>query len=208
MVGKIEELVLEKLPPIYVITCSETPDREAYIRRHLMDFGLTATFFYGLHGKTWGLLPHGDISSPAAALILSQWALWQALECRPAGESEWIILQDDAILPPMFRTVFSRLYRGLQPDWQFVYLGHYAEVQPSMPFGTVADFRGHFIGGLHAYMVRRSALRVLIDTNKQLVKRLDRQVNAESLPQLNVVVCQPSLIRQLSADGDIESSLA
>src|ERR1700722_3131345 len=43
------------LPPIYCITCWQTPERTHQAARHFRELGLQVQFFPGIHGRTFGL---------------------------------------------------------------------------------------------------------------------------------------------------------
>lgn len=190
------------IPPIYVIFCKELGDRFQKCRNHLSRLGLNATFFPGIHGKTWGL-KGSCISQGHTGLNLSHWWLWQFLGARPEQENEWIILEDDAWLPDDFVEVFQNSRRRLPEDWQIVFLGHYqtGEIVP-LPNGEL--YTGNTT---HAYLVRRSALTILIDTNKQTDRAIDQNIAMHSLPKLKYYCSSSSMVRQRSIEGIWRGSL-
>jgi GR25 family glycosyltransferase involved in LPS biosynthesis len=193
------------LPPIFCITCRQTPERTALAARHFRECGLDVQFFPGIHGQTFGLRtvheakPSYRMPSGHVGLVLSHYMLWQTLVFLP--HEEVLILEDDAEFPPDFRSRFSQAFGELPDDWQFVHVGSVGtELKPrrhlspnvcmvDMPFGT------------HAYLIKRSVLPFLLATNHQARTHIDIQIAQNSLPGMRSYVFFPSLVSQHSAAG-------
>ena len=188
------------LPPIYCITCSQTPERTAKASSHFRERGLDVQFFPGIHGETFGLrtvLPAGaDYYMPAGhvGLVLSHYMLWQTLAYLP--HEEILILEDDAYFDPDFPARFQEAYADLPPDWQFVFVGSVATEGKS--FHRISARVGilRYPCGTHAYLVKRSILPFLLRTNHQARNHIDLQLIENSLPALSCYTFTPSLVKQ------------
>lgn len=211
------------LPPVYVLYCAELPDRFAGIRREIIASGLTAQFWRGYHGRTWGLrtvhefAPGQHIPSGHVGLNLGAWALWQHIylcedrDARP--DDAVIVLEDDAVLPPQFDLTVLEVLEDLEgnyPHWQLVFLG-LAEREPHVwgkvtkRIGSKPDSRFcqlHEPFGTHAMMLRRSAFGVLLDNMTIAERNLDQQLWQRVLQPglLNWCAILPSLIEQRTFD--------
>lgn len=196
------ETMKSDMPPIYVIVCEEMGERIAEVKEHLDNLGLDYSFFPGIHGKTWGL--QGRRLAPGqTGLQLTHWWLWRFLETRPKEENEWIIFEDDVLLPHDFSKVFPKFRQKLSADTQLVFLGHYQTGE------TIKLPNGELYTGCqtHAYLVRRSALPVLIETNKQTDWATDMNIAMLALPRLKWHCCYPSMARQKTIEGTWKGSM-
>lgn len=165
----------------YCITCSQTPERTRLAAEHFAERGIAVEFVHGIYGpaffgRSQHLLP-GYIGN-----ILSHLMLWGELLRRRVPEA--LILEDDAWLEPNFGERFAQEYAQLDGA-DFAFIGW----QPTPP-----DHR--FTRGTHAYLVRASALPVLIRTNQRAIAPLDRQIAYLTLPFLRWRKLAVSLVGQ------------
>ncbi len=175
------------IPPTYCITCTQTPRRRPVAERHFAEVGLSVRFVQGVYGRVWDI--PGDMG-----LNLSHWMLWQ--HCLLASHAEAIILEDDCVLVDDFRQQFAAVRATLPDDWQMVFLGS---------LGTGALERKPVIEGLvkvdypigtHCYLVRDSALPILLEANQQANQPLDLQMHRTSMHLVNHYTAWPSLAGQ------------
>jgi GR25 family glycosyltransferase involved in LPS biosynthesis len=189
------------LPPIYCITCRQTPERTRLARKHFSTRRLDVQFFPGIHGKTFGLSAGYNGASRMLAeeigRLLSHYMLWQTLAYLP--HEEILILEDDARILADFPIRFRRAYRDLPRDWQFVFLG--AVATEAKRDEQIADSEGvmSYPSGLHAYLVKRSVLPFLLETNHQAAMPIDRQLMTNSLPAIKCFTFVPALVKQRQA---------
>ena len=121
--------------------------------------------------------------------------LWQTLTYLP--HEEIMILEDDAWFEPTFRSRFRRAYADLPKDWQFVFVG--STFVLASPSGSgITDHVGvmRYPCGLHAYLVRRTALPFLLHTNHEARNHVDFQLMENSLPGMKCYTFTPSLVKQ------------
>lgn len=203
---------MTNLPPIYCITLPQTPSRTKWASEQFKRLQLPAVFFNGIHGNTFGLEsryvynyepspnPHASISSGHIGLILSHYMLWTHLW--HAGVEEALILEDDAIFCAHFPSVFEEYYCQLPADWNFCHVGHVGiENKPTVPINDKI-IKANFPFGTHAYLVKRDALPVLIETNHLAWGPLDIQIGCRSFNRLNYYSFKDSIINQHTAQGN------
>ena len=187
-------------PPIFCITCRRTPERWKQTQAHLVSVGLDVTPFYGIHGQTMGLRtahplrPGWYITAGQVGCFLSHYMLWQTLTFLP--HEEVLILEDDAFVEPDFQDRFAEAYADLPEDWQLAFVGsiNSRNLKPQQLTPRVAVLEYPY--ATHSYMIRRSALPVLLETNQRLYAPLDVQLIEHALPRLKVYTFWPSLVRQ------------
>jgi GR25 family glycosyltransferase involved in LPS biosynthesis len=189
------------LPPIFCITCAQTPKRTALARRHFRERGLNVHFFPGIHGEPFGLRTvlqsHNLMLEGHVGVLLSHYMLWQTLAYLP--HEEILILEDDAWFEADFRARFRRAYDELPRDWQFVFVG--AVRMKGKPVERLTDCVCvmRYPCGLHAYLVKRSVIPFLLQSNHQARLPLDYQLIENSLPAMKCYTFLPSLVKQRSA---------
>jgi hypothetical protein len=116
------------------------------------------------------------------------------------GHEEAIVFEDDAFFGPMFHREYERARRRLPDDWQVCYLGwlhsgHDRDMKQvrdciytvnGCPFGT------------HAMLLRRDAVRILLDTQRDTNDHIDISIHKHSLPKLKTYFVYPSIVAQRS----------
>lgn len=218
------------MTPTYVIACDELPDRKAAAVDHLTARLGPNGFrvWRGIHGRTWGLEttrefePGRRISPGHVGLNLGHWTLWNHLYHSTRFDDQmFLVLEDDAVLPPDWHAalgaVMGDLYRAFYregaayPHWEFVFVG-LAETEPHVwhkvtarvggPDSRLCRIADPF--GTHAYLVRRSALPVLIDRMCAAERNMDQQLYRNVLRDDRVTwaAVLPTLVRQRTFDYD------
>jgi hypothetical protein len=202
-IAQVRKGLASDLPVMFCITCWQTPLRSALALEHFRERRLSVNFFPGIHGATFGLRttlharPRYQMPAGHVGALLSHYMLWQTLAYLP--HEEIMILEDDAWFEPDFRSRFRRAYADLPEDWQFVFVG--ATVMLGKPFERITDRVGvmRYPCGLHAYLVKRSALPFLLHTNHEARNHVDYQLIENSLPAMKCYTFTPSLVKQRSA---------
>jgi GR25 family glycosyltransferase involved in LPS biosynthesis len=192
---------------MYCITCSAS-GRTERTASHFQQHGLDVTFVEGIQGSKWGLRTvleanpeDGYIMSAGnVGCTLSHYMLWQALFL--LGVEAALIFEDDVRLEVDFKKRLQRALGLLPEDWQMAYVGSFGtEFKPIQwarpPWARVLD-----PFGLHCYLVRRSVLPILLETNREARTHIDIQIIENSFPRLSYYVCWPSLAGQHSGEGN------
>jgi hypothetical protein len=213
---------MNKLPKIFCLTLKDTPKRKEYAEQHFKQNGLDVEFFEGINGKKFGLrtiLPYKDdnpdgpdyfIKQGRIGCLLSHYMLWQTLWHLPYDEI--LILEDDAILCDNFHEKFMEFKNKLPNDWQYVFVGHCClppeEYQIKISDNIITTTHSPMC--THAYMIKKSSIPILLDTNHQAWAAVDIQIQKKTLKVLKHYVFLPpladqmSLLKQTSTDISID----
>lgn len=195
-------------PAIYCITCSQT-ERPAKAREHFAAAGVPARFIQGFYGRSWGLEtrlwahqnpPDGfKIDTGHIGLCLSHWMVWQIALDR--GLDEVLICEDDAIFCPDFLNQYSQHRAELPADADIWYVGSLGSDHLRHATANLRhlDHRGPH--GTHCYLVRRSALPVLLECCQEARVYIDQSINGNAMPHLIGYASAPSLVGQHSYEG-------
>ena len=197
------------VPRTFCVTLRETPKRKEEAIKYFEQVGLKAEVFDGIHGESFGLktnIPNYNIlqgreyfiTQGAVGCILSHLTLWNILLHQP--EDEFLIVEDDVKLCDDFYEKFAKFKLELPEDWEIAYLGYL------LPSGESVDAAAHVSENVvictpmctHAYMVKKSALKTLIETNQLAWSPLDIQIGERSLPKLNHYASKVPLVTQRS----------
>lgn len=197
------------VPRTFCITLRETPKRKEEANKYFNQVGLNVEFFEGIHGESFGLkstIPNYDklpgreyfITPGAVGCLLSHLTLWNILIHQP--EEEFLIVEDDIQLCDDFFEKFAKFKLELPNNWEMVYVGYL------IPGGGHGGDVTHVSENViitkpictHAYMIKKSALKVLIETNQLAWSPLDIQITERSLPKLNHYAAKTPLINQRS----------
>ena len=198
------------LPKIFCLTLKDTPKRKDYAKNHFKQFGLDVEFFEGINGDKFGLkttIPYKDdnpdgpdyfIKQGRIGCLLSHYMLWQTLWHLPYEEI--LILEDDAFLCENFQEKFLEFKKDLPDDWQYVFVGHCClppnEYQIKVTDNIITTTHPPMC--THAYMIKKSSIPVLLDTNHQAWAAVDIQIQKKTLKILKHYVFMPPLIEQVS----------
>lgn len=197
------------IPRTFCVTLRETPKRKEEAQKYFEEIGLKAEMFDGLHGASFGVKPtipnyttlpgrEYFITQGAVGCILSHLTLWNVLQHQP--EDEFLIVEDDVTFCEGFAEKFAQFKSELPDDWEFVYVGWYPiGGGASDNFIRVTDnITIRPVNCTHAYMVKKSALQKLIDTNQLASDTLDNQIRNRSFSKLHHYTFEPSLVTQRS----------
>lgn len=205
--------------PTFVIHCAELPERTSAARAVMQAHAVDAKFFRSVHGKTWGIEttreyePGHRISPGHVGLNLGHYFLWQHLWL--SGYETALILEDDITFPDdwhrKLQQVLDELTRDV-PDWQLCFVG-LAEVEPHVWTKVTERIGGADSRlcrlcdpfGTHAYLVRRSALPVLLDRMTVAERNMDQQLYQRVLKDNRITWCAvlPTLVKQRTFDYEL-----
>lgn len=206
---------MNTLPKMFCVTLKQTPERRLHASNHFKEHNLDVEFFEGIHAKSFGLhtlIPYMDdqpnwkvgegtpyyISQGHVGCILSHYILWKVLSYLPYDE--FLIFEDDVWLKDNFIEKFTRAKSELPHDWQYVFVGHCC-LEPERLRTKISD---NVIKTTtppmctHAYMIKKTALPVLLDTNHVAWSNIDIQIQKRTLQHLSYYVFYPMLADQKS----------
>jgi len=201
---------MNKLPKIFCLTLKETPKRREYAENHFKQYDLNVEFFEGINGGRFGLktkIPYKDdnpagpdyfIKEGKIGCLLSHLMLWKTI--LHSNYDEILILEDDVVLCENFKEKLIELKNKLPDNWQYVFVGHCclvsSEHQTIISDGIVVPYYPPMC--THAYMIKKSSIPILIETNSQAWAPVDIQIQKKSLTLLKYYVCNPPLVNQIS----------
>ena len=201
---------MSSLPKIFCLTLKDTPKRREYAEKHCKQHGLDVTFFEGINGAKFGLkttIPYKDddpdgpdifIKQGRIGCLLSHYMLWQTLWHLP--HEEILILEDDVFLCEDFEKRFLEFKKQLPDDWQYVFVGHCCLPPEDYQLKVTDNIitTTHAPMCTHAYMIKKSSIPVLLDTNHQAWSAVDIQIQKKTLKILKHYVFMPPLVEQVS----------
>lgn len=170
--------------------------------------GIFPELVHGIDGAAWGLattIPYADdggmsykIGASAIGNLMSHYLAWLLFE--RDGVEEALILEDDAIPCPDFDERLALARESLPEDWQWVHVGclGWDDKPRRQVAGPVWVVEHPF--GTHAYLLRRSALHVLLTTQQRAWAPVDIQLAKLAWPLLHTYTLLPSLVRNGSQD--------
>ncbi len=191
-------------------TQKTSPTSTSRVREHFAERGVDAQFFYGIHGPKLGVettLTY-EVDNPGTGFKigakptgcwLSHRALWAALLLLP--DEIFFVLEDDAEFPENWRTMVNQAVHDAG-DFDILYVGSCCtEGKPTRHIaGNVYEVKWPLC--THGYIVRRSALHVLIETldAARLYAPIDIALAFHSLPKLKTRVVKPRILDQFNTE--------
>lgn len=190
-----------------VITMHGSP-RISHIQNHFKENGIDDyRFFYGLDGPKSKLATtvSYEIDKPDSKLTLhpksigcfmSHWMLWKALDFDPNTPDVIYVFEDDVLLRPNWRETVERALTKLPEDWDILFPGSCC----------AGDRRGkeydwNLFEGLplctHFYIVRKKAIKILIESNEEVRYPIDIQLYYRSWPLLRSFIIFPRVADQV-----------
>lgn len=200
------------LPKIFCIYCRELGRKEA-AEQHFKACWLDVVFVEGIHGKTFKIQSSEPctidrekdkngkewvISKGHQGLLLSWYMvlthIWHL------GLEEAIVLEDDAFFHPQFKQQYADARKDFPANAQLVYLGWLQRHQRPLKQvnGCVYRMTEGCPFGTHAIWLHRTAVRTLLDTQRNGALHIDVSIWKRSLPLLDWYVLNPSLVTQRS----------
>ncbi len=194
------------LPPAFVISLLASTDRRKTFTDAAQKAGLPFSFFDAVDGNAIDCKleetprdSRGNRTSKGAlGCSLSHMALWRQLHESKDGD-EWLIFEDDAMLTPDFAALYADRRAQLPDNWELFFVGWYGQFGYRRVDSLIGRF-GQFYG-THSYLVRRTALDRLLETNKSCEWLLDINIQKHSLKVLHHYCAVPSLVKQATLEN-------
>ena len=189
-----------------VITMRGSP-RIPRLQSNLDSAGITdCRIFYGLNGAKSGLkasIPY-EVDNPGSGYLIgekhvgcsmSHWMLWNALDFEPSTPDMVMIVEDDILFRPHWKETVERALTKLPEDWDILYPGSCCSA------GKLSrELDSNLFEGMplctHCYIVRKKALKTLIETNEEVFAPIDLQMYFKSRHLLNCFTIFPRVVDQ------------
>jgi GR25 family glycosyltransferase involved in LPS biosynthesis len=203
----------------YCITLKETPERTEHARRQAEKAGIEVDFIYGIFGKSmqvkceipYGIGPQGQVESASGAcrgvtcLVLSWHIAWQI--AWREGHEEFVIFEDDFILPDNFQERWAKLRADI-PDWcDFVYLNSCCTDNKLTE--KITEELWHLEHPLctAALWHRRRIIPLLQEKCQPANGPIDRLIEWYVLPHTKALTVMPMLVKQGTHEGTMSSTV-
>lgn len=177
------------------------------LQRNLATAGISDyRLFYGVNGEKSGLkasIPY-EFDNPGSGYLigakhvgcsLSHWMLWSALEFERSDWDKVMILEDDVIFRSHWKETVDIALTKLPEDWDILYPGSCCTRNR---MGRELD--SNLFEGMplctHCYIVRRKALKTLIETNNEVWAPIDLQMFFKSKHLLKTFTIFPRVVDQ------------
>lgn len=177
------------------------------LQRNLATAGISDyRLFYGVNGEESGLkasIPY-EFDNPGSGYLigakhvgcsLSHWMLWSALEFERSDWDKVMILEDDVIFRSHWKETVDIALTKLPEDWDILYPGSCCTRNR---MGRELD--SNLFEGMplctHCYIVRRKALKTLIETNNEVWAPIDLQMFFKSKHLLKTFTIFPRVVDQ------------
>lgn len=170
----------------FCLTLRQFPERTAAALAEFKKCRIAVEMFNGISGHEYGLKsarvepidgkPY-DMPGGYVAMNVSHYMLWETL--MHLGGDEFLIFEDDVVLPEDFQARFAKHRAALPDDWQIAFMGWDSDgLRTTFNDLTIQQ---RWFWGTHAYLVKREALPVLMETNHICSHHIDTQIIRRTL---------------------------
>lgn len=181
-------------------------DRLTSTLEHLNKVGISPVLFSGIDAvvnQLYTKLEKNEIglkfTNGRIGCFLSHYMLWNHLY--HSDIEEVIILEDDVRFVDNYKELYEDYMTQLPKDWQYVFIGS---------AGIMRNFEKSVSKNIviskpyctHAYMIKRSALKILLEECFVMKTYIDMQIRQFVLHKLKYYVFNPPLINQVSVESD------
>ena len=178
------------------------------IQNHFKESGVdNYRFFYGIDGPKSGLVASVsyEVDKPESKLVmhpkqlgcfLSHWMLWKSLDFDPNTPDAVQIFEDDVLLRPHWKETVERALTKLPEDWDILFPGSCCAGDKRKKEYDSNLFEG-FPLCTHFYIVRKKALKILIESNEEVCQPIDIQAYFRSGPLLQSFIIFPRVADQV-----------
>jgi len=178
------------------------------IQNHFKESGVdNYRFFYGIDGPKSGLVASVsyEVDKPESKLVmhpkqlgcfLSHWMLWKSLDFDPNTPDAVQIFEDDVLLRPHWKETVERALTKLPEDWDILFPGSCCAGDKRKKEYDSNLFEGFPLCN-HHYIVRKKALKTLIESNEEVCQPIDIQSYYRSSPLLQSFIIFPRVSDQV-----------
>lgn len=178
------------------------------IQNHFKESGVdNYRFFYGIDGPKSGLVASVsyEVDKPESKLVmhpkqlgcfLSHWMLWKSLDFDPNTPDAVQIFEDDVLLRPHWKETVERALTKLPEDWDILFPGSCCAGDKRKKEYDSNLFEGFPLCN-HHYIVRKKALKTLIESNEEVCQPIDIQAYFRSGPLLQSFIIFPRVADQV-----------
>lgn len=179
----------------FAICPQEQLQRQRMGAKHFAEQGLTVEIFNSLNAGQSGVITRWtyEVDDPGSGFMmgpkpvniwLGHWGLWQTLQYLP--EQHFLILEIDARFPEQWRPRIENALRNVPADFDFLFIGSCCtKGRPTTPIAPEI-FEVKWPMCLHAYIVSKKVLPLMISTLRKVWAPIDIQLTFELFYKLEV----------------------
>lgn len=179
------------------------------LKQHLTKSGICDfRLFYGIDAPYSGIATTltYEIDNPGSGYIMSQklvgcslshWMLWKTLEFDRSTSDAVMIFEDDVILHSEWKKIVDNAILKLPDDWDILFAGSCCASDKLRKQIDHNLFEGVPLC-LHFYIVRKKALKILIETNEKFSGPIDIQIYFNSNKHLKSYIIFPRVADQVN----------
>lgn len=193
----------------WCLYCSQLKGRRQAAQNDFDAHGVKINWWHGIHAKSFGVAsthasslatnPGPEVCHPfEVGIFLGWWNLWQHLLLSD-HPGPFLCFEDDVILCDDFSAKLAHAMKSLPDDWHFAYVGrtdHLFPVEYHNSEGPAVRLTTQLMGGFHAILIRKNALKTLLNCNMACRGGIDGQIIKTTLGKLNFFAFKPSLAEQ------------
>ena len=193
------------------LTLRETPAREESARKHFAERGVDATFIYGIHAGTAGLMTKNpyEVDDPGSGFNMGAHGvgIWVSfimmfqIALQMEGE-HFFFLEHDANFDPNWKERFDQAMKDVPADFDFLFIGNCCVGDDRIKKhikGDVYESKRPMCN--HAMVIAKKCLPFVIQTmSKKCWAPLDLQLIFEVFPHLKVYSLWPRAVHQFDTE--------
>jgi GR25 family glycosyltransferase involved in LPS biosynthesis len=200
-----------KFPTTFCISLKSAVKRRETVSNHLKSHGIDFHLFDAINGPRMGLDTrlsylddHPDwkpedgptyrIGQGVLGCAMSHYTVWRIMEY--LNDDYFFVVEDDVELCEGFKEKLMATIQNLPSDWQFVFVGHCCLDPKMVMVREGIAYTPHSPMCNHAYMVRKTAVKHLIETNELMYAPIDIQLQKRTLPTISHYSLVPPLAIQ------------
>jgi len=200
-----------KFPTTFCISLKSAVKRRETVSNHLKSHGIDFHLFDAINGPRMGLDTrlsylddHPDwkpedgptyrIGQGVLGCAMSHYTVWRIMEY--LNDDYFFVVEDDVELCEGFKEKLMATIQNLPSDWQFVFVGHCCLDPKMVMVREGIAHTPHPPMCNHAYMVRKTAVKHLIETNELMYAPIDIQLQKRTLPTISHYSLVPPLAIQ------------
>jgi GR25 family glycosyltransferase involved in LPS biosynthesis len=200
-----------KFPTTFCVSLKSAVQIREIVSNHLKSHGIDFHLFDAIHAQKMGLEtklsylddhpnwkpedgPTYRIAQCVLGCSMSHYTIWRIMEY--LDDDCFLVVEDDVELCEGFKEKLMATIQNLPSDWQFVFVGHCCLDSKMLMVSEGVARTSHPPMCTHAYLVRKTAVKHLIETNELMYAPIDIQLQKRTLPTISHYSLVPPLAIQ------------
>ncbi len=192
-------------PKIYIINLERSPDRLQDITAQTQRARIQFQRWKGTDGAQLDLTkltrqhilhPKHTLAQGAIGTSLSHLRLWK--HCYTQNEETVIVMEDDCLIPPNFKSLLQSYLQQLPDDWDIFYLGasniYGRKISKNILKPLAPKTKTTENTGFYAMMIKRKTIPSLLQAILPIKKPIDVDIR-KVRPTLKVFIANPPIVQ-------------